>query len=285
MLKRIAAEPLVHFSLLALLIFAAYALLAPKGAQPDDTAIVVSAPKIGQIAAIFERTWQRPPTPDELKAMIDDYIDEEILVREAQALGLEEDDTVIRRRLRQKMEFLGEAEVTALAPSDADLQAFLDTHPEMFAVEPRIGFEQVFLNPERRGAAIFPDAEALMATLKADPAVDPATTGDASLLPPVTEPMSITAIGRIFGPDFAAAVEQAAPGVWTGPIESAYGVHLIRVRQGEAGRLPPLDEVREVVLREWTNARSKELAADRMAALRERYQITIEVPAAPGTAP
>ena len=116
MLKRLLKEPLFHFFLLALLIFAAYGVVGPTGAGKPDS-IVVTAPKIEQMAVIFAKTWQRPPTAQELKGLIDDYVKDEIYTREALALGLDKDDTVIRRRLRQKMEFMNDTNVDALVPT------------------------------------------------------------------------------------------------------------------------------------------------------------------------
>ncbi|MEQ1890112.1 MAG: hypothetical protein ABL951_13185, partial [Alphaproteobacteria bacterium] len=131
MLKRLLKEPLLHFLLLALMIFAAYGVLAPPAAEKPDS-IIVTASRIEQLAAVFARTWQRPAATEELKGLIDDYVKEEIYVREALALGLDKDDTVVRRRLRLKMEFLHDTEIDALAPSDAELDVYLKAHAGVF---------------------------------------------------------------------------------------------------------------------------------------------------------
>jgi thioredoxin-like negative regulator of GroEL len=132
----------------------------------------VSSGKIEQMAAIFARTWQRPPSPRELKGLIDDFVTEEMYVREALALGLDIDDTVIRRRLRQKMEFMTSADIDALTPTDADLQAYLDAHPDAFSEAPQVGFQQVNLNPDRHRETMDQDAAALLEALRADPEAD-----------------------------------------------------------------------------------------------------------------
>ena len=129
MIRHVLREPLIHFLLLAGLIFAAYGLVA--GRAPTEEAVNVSQAKIEQMASIFTRTWQRPPTGDELKGLIDDYVKEEIYVREAIRLGIDQDDTVIRRRLRMKMEFLNDAEAEAVPANEADLSAYLAAHPEL----------------------------------------------------------------------------------------------------------------------------------------------------------
>jgi hypothetical protein len=278
-------EPLAHFAALALVIFAAYAVLAPPAQQAPVGSIVVSAGKIEQMAAIFARTWQRPPSPEELKGLIDDYVTEEIYVREALALGLDTDDTVIRRRLRQKMEFMTSADVDALTPTDADLQAYLDTHPDAFSEAPQVGFQQVYLNPDRHPETMDQDAATLLEALRADPKADTSVLGDASLLPYELPLTSIGSIDRIFGPDIAASVAQAEPGVWTGPVASPYGLHLIRVKTKSPGRIPALAEIRDVVLREWSNAKRQDLEAARLADLLGRYDVRIDAGPTRGATP
>ena len=285
MLRRLLREPLAHFAALALVIFAAYAVLAPPAQQAPAGSIVVSAGKIEQMAAIFARTWQRPPSPEELKGLIDDYVTEEIYVREALALGLDTDDTVIRRRLRQKMEFMTSADVDALTPKEADLQTYLDAHPDAFSEAPQVAFQQVYLNPDRHPETMDQDAAALLAALRADPEADTSVLGDASLLPYELPLTSVGSIDRIFGPEIAASVAQAEPGVWTGPVASPYGLHLIRVTARSPGRLPALAEIRDDVLREWSNAKRQDLEAARLADLLGRYDVRIDDGAAKGATP
>lgn len=279
MLKRLYKEPLLHFLALALAIFAAHGLLGDGGARAPDS-IVVTAPKVEQMATLFARTWHRAPSPDELKGLIDDHVKEEILVRQALALGLDRDDTVVRRRLRQKMEFLTEADAEMLEATEADLQAYLETHPDMFRVGRLLAFQQVFLNPLQRGEAIDEDAAALLEALQAAPDADISARGDPTLLPPELPPSDDASIGPIFGADFAAALDGAPEGQWMGPVASTFGLHLIRVTESIPGRMPTLEEVRDAVVREWTNAQRGELEDRRFAELLKGYTITIESPAA-----
>ena len=183
MFGRLLREPLVHFLAFALIVFGAYHVLTPSGDGGKTGRIVVTSGKIEQIAARFAQVWQRPPTPEELKGLIDEEVKEEIYVREALALGLDKDDTVIRRRLRQKMELLSDAGADALSPTDAELEAYLKSHPETFAVDPAISFQQVFLNPQRQGIAIDQTAVNILNNLRTNPENDASTLGDPSLLP------------------------------------------------------------------------------------------------------
>lgn len=281
MIGRLTREPLVHFLLLAGLIFGVYGALSGK-VVPEES-IDVTRAKVEQMATIFARTWQRPPTQDELKGLIDDYVTEEIYVREAMRLGIDKDDTVIRRRLRMKMEFLNDAEAEATPATDADLTAYLAAHPDKFREPPRVAFEQVYLNPETRGAAVQADAATILSSLRKDAAFA-ARAGDPTLLPPALPLTDRQGIAQLFGDDFAAAVATLAPGDWQGPIASGFGLHLVRVTGQEAGRLPALDAIRPQVEREWLNERRETAARQRLDELLKRYKVTVE-PFTPAAAP
>ena len=182
--KKLLREPLVHFLLFgALLFFFSTWKSGPSGSGK----IVVTRARIEQLATGFARTWQRPPTQRELTGLVEDYIKEEVYVREAIATGLDRDDTIIRRRLRQKLEFLTEDALEAAAPSDEELRAYLKAHPDSFRVEPRVAFRQVFLDRNRRGAAALSDARALLARLSsAGAGADISALGDSQMLPAVS---------------------------------------------------------------------------------------------------
>lgn len=275
MLRTLLKEPLVHFLALGLVIFAVYHVL-DRSDQPKPDKIVVTQARIEQLSGLFAKTWQRPPTAPELKGLIDDYVKEEILYREALALGLDTDDTVIRRRLRQKMEFLNDAAIGSLTPADEELQAYLNANPSKFEIVPQIAFEQVFLNPKRRGDRIEEDATFLLQTLKNNVSADAATLGDSTMLPYELGPASTRMISRTFGRQFANAINELAPGPWTGPVKSTYGTHLVRIKEREPGRIPALSEVRDAVKREWTQEHRKKREAERFAELLKRYEVSIE---------
>jgi parvulin-like peptidyl-prolyl isomerase len=192
-------------------------------------------------------------------------------------LGLDRDDTVIRRRLRQKLEFLLVDEAGSAAPTDAELQSWLDRHPGTFRVDPQVAFRQVYVSPERRGATAVADAGKLLAKLRSagpDAAID--KLGDASMLPAEQAKEPLREAARTFGDDFAQELMMLQPGQWSGPIESSFGLHLVLVRERVDGATPPLAEVRPAVEREVQAERRKaELAAlyDRLLA---KYTITVE---------
>jgi parvulin-like peptidyl-prolyl isomerase len=274
--KRLIREPLVHFLLLGGLLFLFFQWQGGSGG-PGSTRIVITPGLVDHLATGFARTWRRPPNDAEIKGLIDDYVKEEIAAREAVALGLDRDDTVIRRRLRQKLEFLLVDEAGSAAPTDAELQAWLDRHPGTFRVDPQVAFRQVYVSPERRGAAVVADAGKLLAKLRSagpDAAID--KLGDASMLPAEQAREPLRDAARTFGDDFAQQLMTLQPGQWSGPIESSFGLHLVLVRERVDGAIPTLAEVRPAVEREVQAERRKaELAAlyDRLLA---KYTVTVE---------
>jgi hypothetical protein len=280
-MKKFLREPLFHFLLLGAALFGVW-FWRRDAAGSDAGRIVVTRARIEQLATGFARTWQRPPTQQELTGLVQDFVREEVCVREAQKMGLDRDDTIIRRRLRQKFEFLTEDALEAAAPTDADLTAWMKAQPDSFCVEPRVAFRQVMFDPARRGASVEADARKALARLNSGgPAVDFAALGDSRMLPSVVELSRQSEVERIFGEKFAVRVPSLAPGAWAGPIESAYGLHLVKVTERVEGRTPALAEVREAVAREWETAQRKERSEALFRKLVGRYKVVVEPPATP----
>ncbi len=279
-------EPLLHFTLLGALIFAAYALVARHDASGPDE-IVVTQTQLAMLATTFAGTWQRAPTADEMDGLIHDYVREEIAAREAVALGLDRDDIVIRRRLRQKLEFISEDLTSRAEPSERDLEAYLAAHESVFRTEQRLTFVQVYLDPQRHGDRLTRDADALLANLTADPNVDAQALGDSLLLGSHFDALPSSEVAREFGEDFAKQVAVLPVGRWQGPVQSGYGTHLVHVIDRDEGRTPPLAECRDAVKREWSNAQRTEASEAFYRALLERYSVRIEapVPARPSDKP
>ena len=279
LLKRLFREPLVHFLLLGGLLFLYFEWRGTGG--PTSSRIVITPGLVEHLASGFGRTWQRPPTDVELKGLIDDYVKEEIATREAVGMGLDRDDTIIRRRLRQKLEFLVEDAASSAPPTDAELEAWLDEHPQSFRAEPQLAFRQVYVSPERRGASATKDARQLLARLRAKGQdVETDGLGDASMLP-AEQPLSpLREVERSFGSDFAQELLTLAPGQWTGPVESPYGLHLVLVQERVAGAAPALAEIRPVVEREVLAQRRKKDLDTLYGRLLEKYTVTIERPKA-----
>lgn len=276
-------EPLLHFLLIGGLLFFLYGLVNDGESGPPRE-IVVSEARVEALAENFARAWLRPPTAEELKGLIDDYVVEEVYYREGVAMGLDRDDTVIRRRLRQKMEFISADVAAAAAPGEAQLQEFLDRHAQRFVEPSRLTFRQVLFSVERRGDAARRDAERLLAELQAGRGpTDPTAGGDPTMLPPEMASVSPQEVANTFGNDFASQLDEAAIGQWTGPLQSGYGLHLVRVDRRDAGETPTLAEIRPLVVREWEAEQRNRANAEFLAGLLARYQIRVEGPS--GEAP
>ena len=273
---KLLREPLVHFLLLGAGLFLLAGLLANSEGEGNNR-IVVSPGRIEHLVTGFSRTWQRPPTHQELEGLIEDYIKEEVWYREAQAMGLDQDDTVIRRRLRQKMEFLSEDFVATSAPTDAELTAYLDQHAEQFRIGSKISFAHVYLSPDRRGDDVDQDAERLKVELLINPALAVnETIGDPFPLSHEFELLSESQVANLFGKNFADHVFTLEPHTWSGPIESGYGIHLVFVRERVEGRIPTLEEARAVVQREWESTTRREAKESLYQELRDQYTVTVE---------
>ena len=203
-LQKILREPLLHFLVLGAGLFVLYGVVGKLADERSDR-IVVTEAKIGNLAEVFERTWRRPPTPAELDGLIEDHLKEEIFYREALALGLDRDDTVIRRQLRLKMQFISEDVATQTEPTEAELRAFLAEHADRFRSPSRISFTQVYLSPDRRGEDAWSDAERLLVALNTGQS-DPAEAGDPFLLEQDYRDLAAPDVERLFGQAFAARV-------------------------------------------------------------------------------
>jgi hypothetical protein len=225
MLARLLREPLVHFLLLGGVLLAIFGSGGREGVGVGEMQIVVSEASISRLADGFSRTWHRPPAADELEAQIRDYIREEVLYRTALALGLDKDDTIIRRRLRQKMEFLFED--TVPVPQEAELRAYLQAHAEKFRTQPLISFRQIFVS-QSRGADADADAKQILARLVST-GPGAANEGDTLLLGDSFTRMPLDRVAVMFGESFAQKIAQSGVARWVGPLRSAYGLHLVLV--------------------------------------------------------
>ena len=275
MIARLLKEPLLQFLALGAILFALYGLVGKRSAEAPGK-IVVSASRVANLGDGFARTWRRPPSEQELQGLIEDYIRDEVFYREGRAAGLDRDDVIIRRRVRQKMEFLAE-DMSAPEPSDEQLAAYLASNPERFRSEDQLTFRQVFLSATRRPNTIESDSKQVASVLAhADAAVDATALGDPFLLGEEFRGVSPSKLTSIFGESFVERVFAMEKGRWQGPVSSGFGQHFVFVSERISGGSPMLDAVRPAVRREWANAQRLEAERRLYASLRERYEIVVE---------
>jgi hypothetical protein len=277
LLAKVLREPLVHFLVIGAVIFAVYSFVQPADeAVPLRGRIVVSEGRVAQLTEVFTRTWQRAPTQEELRGLVEGFVQEEVYYREALKLGLDRDDTVVRRRLQQKMEFLIEPAEAVLQASDEELDAFLVAHREDFRIAPRIAFRQVFFSPEKREPPAVQRAAATLDELsRAGPGDAVRELGDPTLLPGEMPLTSALVIARSFGEDFAAQLGDLPEGAWHGPVASPFGLHVVLVTERIAGYDPPLAQVRAAVRAEWQHRRREDFAQQEYQRLLDGYEVTL----------
>ena len=253
-----------------------------KHASGEPGKIVITQGQLESMVESFTQTWQRPPTHEEWEGLIRDRVREEVYYREAMALGLDKDDIIIRRRLRQKMEFVSDDVAAQAQPTDAELNAYLQAHPDSFRVEQRFTFRQVYLNPDKARRKPRARRRATARAVEAGTAARPISRRWAirSCWSNHYDALPASEVGKQFGEKFATAWAGLPLGQWQGPVESGYGVHLVFVSERTEGRVPALAEVRDAVRREWDEAQRLEANEKFYQELLKRYTVTIERPGA-----
>ena len=275
-MKRLLREPLVQFLAIGMLLFVVFGLVNDDRSDRGNR-LDLTAADIAQLVAIFSKQWQRQPNAQELQALVDGRIREEVLYREALAMGLDKEDTIVRRRLAQKVEFLMGDASGVTEPDDATLRPYFEANAERYREPPRLSFSHVYFSTDKRGEQALADAERLLERLRAaSPRVTQAPDeGDPFMLPRVYVDKRTDEIARDFGRDFATRISSLEPKQWYGPLPSAYGLHLVYVGSREESRLPPLEQVRTRVANDWL-VEQRQAADERIyQQLRARYQISV----------
>jgi hypothetical protein len=273
--RRLLHEPLLHFLILGALLFALYGWLH-GGARKAADEIVVTRGQLQSLQTQFERTRQRPPTADERQELVDGWVREEIFYREGLAMGLDRDDPVVRRRVAQKLEFIGDGSTPA-PPTPLELQAWLDGNADRYQIEPRYTLTQVYFDIARHGERLDADVASALRSLDKGKMPD----GDSTLLPPTLDRAPASQVTRIFGLAFADALKALPLGAWQGPLRSTFGVHLVRLSAVEPARAATLGEARAAVERDFVQARAARLDAEQYQKLRARYVVRVDATPAP----
>jgi hypothetical protein len=278
-LKSFAKQPLVHFILIGGCVFGLYSLVSDKRPDVPAATIVVDDTDLDRLSLGFQTVWQRAPTETELKQLIDAHIREEVLVREALALSLDRDDTVIRRRLRQKIDFLTRSAAAGLEPSDQQLIGYLDANAERYRTEPSLGFQQVYLGETAGHDAIKEARDAL------NNGAVPHSEGKAIMLPMQLPLTQRAAVDRMFGDGFFDRIEMQDPGAWSGPVQSAYGIHLVKVFEHEPAATPAYEAVRERLIQDWKEEQADAFVEAHYQRLLAQYSIAYPDDIRAGAAP
>ncbi len=281
-MKRWLREPLLHFLLLGGALFAVYDYFEPRvGAAGASKQIRLTPDDLLQLATVFQSQWRRPPTLEEFSRLVEDRVRQEVLYREAIVMGLDKDDTIVKRRMAQKMQFLAEDVAAAREPTTAELKSFHEQNSAQFAQPSRASFRHLYFSPDRRGGRARDDAARALAKLAGQPQ-------DAKLAGALADPFMFQDyyrdrarehLHKEFGPQFALAVEKLAPGSWQGPIESGFGWHLVFVDTVIPGRAPAFEEVEADVKAAWLAEQKTQAWEKAYKEMRAKY--TVLLPALP----
>ena len=281
-LRQVAREPLSHFLLLGMVLFAVYGYMhRGRGGPEPSRQIALTLDELRQLDMYFESQWQRPPTAGEFNSLVEDKIQEEILYREGLAMGLDKDDTIVKRRMAQKVQFLAEDVAAAREPTTAELKAwYYGKNSDKFALSGRITFRHVYFSPDTRGPRAHDDAVAALASVAGKPADSKAAPlqADHFMFQDYYADRSSEQLARDFGPQFAQAVVKVKPGSWQGPIESGYGWHLVYVESFTPGRIPAFEEVESDVKTAWLGEQKEQAWRKAYQKMRAGYSVLLPGP-------
>jgi len=268
-------EPLLHFLLAGGLLFAVHAWLnrGADDANAGERTVHLTAQEVDWLREAWSRQWRRAPDERELRGIVQAHLREVILAREARALKLDENDTVVRRRLAQKMEFLVQ-DTAAGEPDEADLRRLHEAQRERFTVPARITFSHVYFSRDKRGARAEADASAALGRLARGAA--PEETGDRFLGQYDFAEADEQAVAGVLGQAFARRIFMLEPGAWQGPLESGYGLHLVRIDARQAARPRDFAEARQEVLDLWLREREQARREEFFAALLKKYEVVAD---------
>ena len=279
---KVLREPLFQFAILGVVFFVVYSVAADRLESRESATIRITASEIELLSATFQRQWQRPPIENELENLVEARIREEVLYREALAVGLDTNDMVVRRRMVQKMEMLSQDLALLADPTDAELQAFFDENREDYRVPPELSFSHIYFNLDSRGNDAENDALEILDELRQQnpPPVLAPERGDRFMLGFEFRDAPPSQVARSFGQQFADALVELEPG-WQGPVLSGYGLHLVFLEKRIDGRIPNWTEVRDRLVMDYNRTRSDWARDALYEGLLQKYEVVIEDEAVP----
>ena len=282
-MQRWLREPLLHFLLLGALLFAVARYMEPGGVAPSRQ-IQLTLDDLNQLNLLFQSQWRRPPTPEEFRRLVETKVQEEVLYREGLAMGLDKDDTIVKRRLAQKMQVLAEDAAAAREPAIAELRAWYEKNSEKFALPGRVSFRHLYFSPDRRGRRAQEDALKALQKIAGQPedSTAAAALADRFMFQDYYADRTAEQLAKEFGPQFIRAVAGLKPGSWQGPVESGYGWHLVFVSSITSGRTASFEEVEADVRTAWLADQKQQAWRTAYDAMRAKY--TVLLPALPDKA-
>ncbi len=272
-MKKWYKEPLLHFLIIGALIFVVFSVVNKDEITVSDNKIVITAAEIERLSANWSKKWNRQPTEIELKGLVNSYIKEEVYYREALALGLDQNDTILRRRLMQKMEFLSNDLAELNQPDESALNTYFLDNQERYELPARVSFTHIYFSLDKRGAKAFEDAKNVLSQLDALSAPE---KGDSFMMQYDFVQETPFEVERLFGKSFTEQLFKSEINTWQGPIESGYGLHLVRISEKIDSWMPELASVIDKVRTDLMFKRRQKMNKEIYERFKERYEIVIE---------
>ncbi len=269
---KLLRDPFVQFLLAGAALYAVFALTAQENPDTLDRQITVDAPTLEWIYANFTKQFQRPPTPSEMSALVRTHIEHEVKYREALAIGLEDQDSIVQRRMVQKFDFLFGDAAAEMEPDDSTLQEWYEVHRNEYERPATISFTHHWFSPDVRNGRAEADAKSAAAILNAGEAVQ----SDPFPFEKNFDRDRESDIRRIFGQEFETALFAAPLNTWVGPLKSGLGFHAVRVTARTENVLPPLADVRDFVLDDWRRAESTQVLERTVTELMNHYEVSVD---------
>jgi len=265
-------SPLLHFLVLGLLLFVAFAWLNPESTERNER-ITISKGQIKNMSERYVKKWKRTPTAQELKSIIDDYVMTEMYYREGLKLGLDKNDPIIKKRIRQKTEMIVKDVISLLDIDDKTLQKYLDTHSDKFTTDAVYTFDQIYINPAKHSLGL----NTYLLEVKKQLDETGSATTDSLMLPGQYKDSTSSRINRELGKNFSKALDSIKLDEWSEPLQGALGVHFVKLIKRSPVKLPNLEEVRDEVLREYLSEKRKEILAVQRKQMSRNYEIVIDL--------
>ncbi|HEY7319783.1 MAG TPA: peptidylprolyl isomerase [Candidatus Binatia bacterium] len=279
--RRWLGEPLIHFLLIGAVLFAAYSYMQRgRGGLESSKQIQLTVDDLAQLVIIFRAQWQRDPTPDEISRLVESKIQEEVLYREGLAMGLDKNDTIVKRRMAQKLQFLAEDVASAREPTTTELKAWYEKNRNKFALPSRVSFRHLYFSPDRRGQHARDAAVKALSKLAGQPQDSKlaASLADPFMFQEYYRDRAPDYLGKEFGPQFAQAAVKLPTGSWQGPIESGFGWHLVFVDTLIPGRSPAFEEIEPDVKTAWLGEQKAKAWEKAYKEMRAQYTVLLPVP-------
>lgn len=277
-MKKLFREPLLHFLLIGGGLFFLYSFLNPSEEQLANNVIKIDNSDVERLIKAYEQNWSSPPDSATLKSLLTEEIKAEVFYREALRMQLDHNDEIIRRRLKQKYEFLVKDLADSQQPNEAALKAFYKEKAEFYKEATKYSFSQIYFSPDKRQQPLV-DAQAVLKQVESQPdnKLKVKQLGDNFHLQNYFAERDYNDVRQLFGQDFAKAIFDLTKEGWAQPIQSGYGIHLVNITAIQKELIKPYNEVKEQVLADWKIAQQRLYNERLYENLLQKYEVDYDL--------